>query len=71
MAKAGNGMWLDEHGGYIQNMKTGDCMKVRIENGTYVFDVELDNGEAAKVTTTTPAQAAMFGRREKQQGRRR
>ena len=50
VAKAGNGMWLDANGGYIQNMKTGECMVVQIENGTYVFDVELDNGDMAKVT---------------------
>jgi hypothetical protein len=55
VAKAGNGMWLDENGGYIQNKKTGECMMVRIENGTYIVEVELDDGEAATVTLDSGA----------------
>ena len=55
VAKAGKGMWLDSNGGYIQNFKTRECMMVKIENGTYVFDVELDNGDMAKVTLDSGA----------------
>lgn len=55
VARAGNGMWLDENRGYIQNMITGECMMVRIGNGTYVFDVELDNGDMTKVTLDSGA----------------
>ena len=32
-----------------------ECMIVQIENGTYVFDVELDNGDMAKVTLDSGA----------------
>ena len=55
VAKAGNWLWLRENGGYIQNLKTGECMMVRIETGTYVFDVELDNADMAKATVDSGA----------------
>ena len=55
VAKAGNGMWLDENGEYIQNIQTGERMMIKIENGTYVFDVKLDDGDVAKVTLDSGA----------------
>ena len=38
VAKAGNGIWLDAHGGYIENVATKERMEVREENGVYVME---------------------------------
>ena len=43
VAKAGNGMWLDAHGGYVVNLATEERMEVRVENGVYVMDVQYDD----------------------------
>ena len=51
----GNGVWLDNKGGYIVNMVTKEKMQLRVEDGTYVFDVELDDGTVTTVTFDTGA----------------
>ena len=50
VAKAGNRIVLDEDGGYIENKKTNERMKVRVERNTYVFDVQLDDDDMVAVT---------------------
>ena len=40
--KAGNGIWLEANGGYIQNLATGEKMEVRVENDARAFDIMVD-----------------------------
>ena len=60
VARAGNGIWLDGDGGFIQNMKTREKMEVRIENGVYVIDVELDDGTVDVVTLDSGAGCSVW-----------
>ena len=55
MVKAKNRVILDKEGSYIQNKDTGDCMEVRIEEETFVFDVEFENGEFGTITLDSGA----------------
>ena len=50
---AGNGVWLERAGGYIVNLETKEKMELRVEDGTYVFDVLLDDGTVATITFDT------------------
>ena len=36
-------------GGYLENRSTGERMAIREENGTFVYDVKLDNGEVRAI----------------------
>ena len=49
VVKAKNRVILDEDGSFIQNKVTGECMEVRIEKDTFVFDVEYQNGEPGTI----------------------
>ena len=42
MATAENWIWLQESGGYIGNLVTGERMVVRVASDVYVFGVEVD-----------------------------
>ena len=55
VVQAGNRVVMDEEGSYIENKETGECMKVRIENDTFVFDVEFQNGEQGTITLDSGA----------------
>ena len=50
VAKAGNGIWLEADGGYIENLESGERMALKVVNDVYVFDVELDDGATDTVT---------------------
>ncbi len=50
MVKHGNRVILDDEGSFVQNKHTGECMEVRIEDDTFVFDVQCENGEQGKIT---------------------
>ena len=43
VAKAGNGIWLEAHGGYIENLATKKRMEVREENGVYEMYGQFDD----------------------------
>ena len=60
VAKAGNGIWLDAHGGYIENLKTGEKMQVRARNDVYVFDIEMDDGSTDVVTLDSGAGVSVW-----------
>ena len=49
MVKHGNRVILDDEGSFIQNKITGECREVRIEDETFVFDVQFENGEQGKI----------------------
>ena len=55
MAKAGNGIWLDAEGGYIQNMATKEKMQLRVQDGVYVMDVELEDQTEEVITLDSGA----------------
>ena len=40
---------------FIQNVDTGDKIELRVEKGTYVFDVEFQNGEVGTITLDSGA----------------
>ena len=50
VAKAGNGIWLEAHGCYIENLATKERMEVREENGVYVMDVQFDDETVDVIT---------------------
>ena len=55
VARAGNGIWLEENGGYIENLATGEKMAVRVVNDVYVFNVELDDESKDVITLDSRA----------------
>ena len=55
VAKAGNGMWLEAHGGYIENLVSKERMEVRVENGVYVMDVQFDDETVDVITLDSGA----------------
>ena len=44
-----------EVGGYIENRATGERMQIREANGTFVYDVKLENGEVCTITLDSGA----------------
>ena len=55
VAKSGNGIWLEAHGSYIENLATKERMKVREENGVYVMDVQFDDETVDVITLDSGA----------------
>ena len=55
VARAGNRIVVDDQGGYIENKSTGEKMELRIERNTYVYDVQLEDGNEVTVTLDSGA----------------
>ena len=55
VTKAGNKIVMEEDGGYIENRETGERMKVRIQDDTYVYDVQMEDGNMVTVTLDSGA----------------
>ena len=57
VVEAGNriSMGPDPEDNYIENGKTGEKIGLRVERGTYVFDVEFKDGEAGTITLDSGA----------------
>ena len=49
VSKAGNCIVVDDKWGYIENTETGERMELRIQDSTYVYDVQMEDG-----TISTP-----------------
>ena len=62
VAKAGNRVIMDENGGIIENKQTGEKMSMRIENETYVYDVQLEDGSVVTVTMDSGAGCSVWPR---------
>ena len=62
VAKAGNRVVLEEDGGYIENIKTKERMKVKVEKNTYVFDIQVEDGEKITVTLDSGAGCSVWPR---------
>ena len=46
---------MEPGGGYIQNISTGEKIKLRIDRGVYVFDVRLGDGAPGVVALDSGA----------------
>ena len=50
VARAGNRIVLDlDTGSFIENKRTGEKMKVEMENNTFVFDVQIEDGDMVRI----------------------
>ena len=45
---------------YIENVATGERIELRIERGTYVFDVEFDDGERGTIVLDSVAGVSVW-----------
>ena len=55
VAKAGNRIVMEADGGYIENVDTGDRMKLRVEKNVFVYDIQMEDGSAVAVTLDSGA----------------
>ena len=63
---AGYRVVLDSDDSYIENRKTGERMKLKVKDGTYVFDVQHKDGEVDEFSLDSGAGVNVWpqGRRE-------
>ena len=62
MVKSGNRVVLDQDGTFIENKSTGERMEVMVKDETFVFDVELTNGESEVITLDSGAGVPVWPR---------
>jgi len=55
VVEKGNRVVMEPGGGYIQNISTGEKIKLRIDRGVYVFDVRLSDGAPGVVALDSGA----------------
>ena len=55
MVMAGNRVVLDSDDSYIENRKPGERMKLKVNDGNYVFDVQYKDGEVDEFTLDSGA----------------
>jgi hypothetical protein len=55
VAQAGNRITMSSEGSYIENVRTGEKMPLRIERGTFVFDVTYSGGQEGTITLDSGA----------------
>ena len=55
MVNAGNRIVLDKQGSYVENVDTGERMEVKVQDETFVFDVQYGNGEVGVITLDSGA----------------
>ena len=60
VVKVGNRIVLDEMGSYVENKVTGEKMEVKMRNGTFVFEVEYNDGEHGEITLDSGAGASVW-----------
>ena len=58
--EAGNRVIMEPGGGYIQNVTTGEKIKLRVDRGVYVFDVKLAEGERGVVALDSGAGVSVW-----------
>jgi hypothetical protein len=55
VVQAGNRITMASEGSYIENVSTGERMPLRIERGTFVFDVTYSGGQEGTITLDSGA----------------
>jgi hypothetical protein len=60
VVQAGNRVVLAREGAYIQSDFTGEKMPLRVERGTFVFDVEYADGSPGTITLDSGAGVNMW-----------
>jgi hypothetical protein len=55
VTRAGNRIVMEDGGGFIENVQSGEKMKIRVENNTFVYDVQLEDGTMVVVTLDSGA----------------
>ena len=60
IVRKGNKVIFTPNGSHIENIATGERMKLRVERGTYVFDVKYHNGEHGSITLDSGAGASCW-----------
>jgi hypothetical protein len=55
VVEAGNRVIMEKGRAYIENVETGSIMPLRVERGTYVFDVMYSNGGEGTITLDSGA----------------
>ena len=55
VVEAGNKIVMTKSAAYIENEVTGDCIPLRVERGTFVFDVEYKGGKDGTITLDSGA----------------
>ena len=59
VVEKGNRVVMEPGGGYIQNISTGEKIKLRIDRGVYVFDVRLGDGAPGVVALDSGARSQL------------
>ena len=62
IVEAGNRVVLDPEPGksFIENIKTGERMKVRVKKGVYVVDVRYEDGKTGVITLDSGAGVSVW-----------
>ena len=55
VVEAENRIVMEKGGSFIEDVATGEKMKLRVERGTYVFDVKYKSGEEGTITLDSGA----------------
>ena len=58
---AGSRIVIEKGCSFIENVATGEKMKLRVERGTYFFDVKYNNGEEGTITLDSGAGVNVAG----------
>ena len=53
-------MIMEPGGGYIQNVTTGEKIKLRVDRGVYVFDVKFSEGDRVVVAFDSGAGVSVW-----------
>jgi hypothetical protein len=55
VAQAGNRVVMSSNGSFIEHEKTGERIPLRVERGTFVFDVQYQGGTCGTITLASGA----------------
>ena len=61
VCEAGNRVVMEADGGYVENLKTGERMRLRKDKGTFVFDIQYSvNGNMDTITLDSGAGVSVW-----------
>ena len=66
VVEAGNRIIMDPEGSYVENVKTGERMQLRIKKGVFVFDVQYQDGDSGEITLDSGAGVSVWPKGLKQ-----